>query len=632
MTIGIPHPVRKCVLLALAMCSAVVAAEPALSNVSVFTKLAGKVDDVGRGGARAARGIDDVAANALRASTNKPGMSNASVLVADGNDVKLVVKTESTTVITPVKSASEVSHTLTQTGISAILVPEEMLSKVRHLLPSLPEAYSIRLVRKDSTIVPVKQLPSGRLLAQLGDDKLFMEFHSLHDLDTFQDVARLRLARTQLEVVSLFDPREIDVVRLLDRTAGDSHRAVKPTEVPTLATELAAGSSDKLTVLVGHIEETALVMRGTQGEMLARVSIAEFEHAMAQAGKNVLVLGCESACAASSGYLSPVNVTDVAQALSVVRFGGTYGELLSGLAKASPDGLVVTASFLNDARFFVEARATMAQTARSNQIAFNRVRVAAAVPNAWMKPVAATFQGAWEVLQILGIIWLVGLINSVFLVKNTWRAWQDRSTREGNSYAGPIRRRLVRIISVGAFLLWFPYMVAAELAYLLVMILVATLTIVLGVSQWPSATPWIVLAAVIGYALALFAWGRLLHSRPWVEAAYGLEPFMPLFSGWRDYVSLYFWAVGLPLLIATIIIELAAHKSPSAEWMVALEAIPLSIVSFVLLLRACRQSGIGPYDLPIAAVTCLYQWLRWSRRPQGWKPVWLRFAEGWRGQ
>ncbi|MBI2736959.1 MAG: hypothetical protein HYX38_10490 [Rhodospirillales bacterium] len=629
MAFSIRSPIWACLAFALAAC--LVAVAPQTAQANVLTKLLGGIDDVGRAGARgAARTAEEAALAAARAARMR-GAPGASVLMAEGETLKLVVRTETETITKTVRSASDVTNALAQSGITAIYVPEEFLSQVRPLLMSMPDAKNVRLLRKDSTAVRIEHSQTGRLLAQVDDGNLFVELHSVRDLDTYSAVAHTRVARSQVDVYSLFDPREIDVVRYLDRGAGDAHRAVKPGDASTLANDIARRSSDKLVVIVGHIEETSLVMRGTQGEALARLSISELESSVAGVGKNVLVLGCESACVASSGYLSPVNVKAVAEALSVVRFGGTHGELLAALAKASPDGLVVTASFLNDARLFVAARAKAEKGALANQAIFNRVRVAAAVPGAWMKPVSATLLGFLSVLEILGIIWLFGLFNCVFQLKTTWRAWNDQSTEAGDSYASPLRQGLIRTRKLAVFLLVFPYLAAAEVSYLLSVAGIAAGSIViLALGAGDATGTGFALSTVASYALVLFAWRKALQARPLLATVVGPQPLVPLLKGWRDYLTLYAATIGLPLILAASVIQSVTLESNWPQWAMMLEAIPISIVAFVLLLRACRQSGIGPYELPIAAAVCLYQWLRWSRKPKTLKPIWLACSEAWR--
>src|SRR5215207_6194906 len=444
-----------CLSLLLALDSAIVAPKPAQANI--LTKLLERLDGAGRAGGRAARSADDLAAEALRAQLELTGTAAVSVLMADGQTLKLVMRTRNETLTKSVQTASEVTAALTQVGISAIYIPEEFLARVQPLLESMQDVKELRLLRKDSTTVKLEKSQSGWLLARLNESNLFVDLHSIQALDTFAAIAGTRVSRSQVDVYSLFDPREIDVVRYLDRGAGDAHHAVKPHEVPALATSIASRSPEKLALVVGHIEATSLVMRGTRGEVLARVPIGELESSMARAGKNVLVLGCESACVASGGYLSAVSVKAVAEALSVVRFGGTHGELLTALAKASPDGLVVTSSFLDDARLFVAARAKAEEKAQHNQAVFNRVRMAAAVTARSTNLLETTLHGFLLALQIIAFVWLVGFLNCVFQLKGHWHSWNDRSARAGDSHAGPLKRRIVKMKNVGVSLLVFPY-------------------------------------------------------------------------------------------------------------------------------------------------------------------------------
>jgi hypothetical protein len=628
------HPlICTCLALLLAVDPALVAPKPVQANI--LTKLLEGLDGAGRAGGRAARSADELLAAAVRAQMELPGTAGVSVLMADGQTLKLVIHTPNETLTKGVRTAGEVTDTLTQVGISVIYIPEEFLARVQSLLASMQDVKELRLLRKDSTIIKLEKSQAGRLLARLNESNLFVDLHSIQALDTFAAIAGTRVSRSQVDVYSLFDPREIDVVRYLDRGAGDAHHALKPQEVPALATSIASRSADKLTLVVGHIEATSLVMRGTRGEVLARFPIDELESSMARVGRNVLILGCESGCVASGGYLSAVNVKALAEALSVVRFGGTHGELLTALAKASPDGLVVTSSFLDDARLFVAARAKAEETAQHNQAVFNRVRMAAAVPSASTNPLATTLYGFLLVLQIVGLIWLVGFLNCVFQLKVHWRSWNDRSAGVGNGYAGPFKRRVMEMRNLGVFLLVFPYMVAAEVAYQMVLLgtlagPIVMLVLAFGHPQESTAL-WLALAGLVGYALLVLSWRRRLRARPLAIAVHA-DPSLPMLGTWRDYLALYAWTIGLPLILAVGVTALIAARPPLFGLLVALQAVPLAAVAFVLLVRTCRQAGIGPYELPIAAAVCLYQWLRWSRNPQRLKLMWVAFVEAWRDQ
>ena len=607
----------------LAICAALLSPLPA--SADILTRLLRVGEEAGHAGAGAARSAEQLGAAALHAA-KQASAAGASVLISDGLVLRLVIRTENQTVTTAVQSAEDVTAALTQAGLSALYVAEEHLPQLRSLLTSMTDAKDVRLLRRDATAVPLELSQPGRLLAQVDEGRLFVELRSTADIDRFRELARLRVPRSQIDVYSLFDPREIDIVRQLDRGAGDVHHAVKPAETARLPTNLAAGASDRVAVVVGHIEGPSLVMRGTGGEKLASVAIAELEASMARAGRNVLVLGCESAGVAASGFLSPVNVGDLAEALSVLRHGGTHGELLSALAKASPEGLVVTDSLLGDFRLAIAARARADQVAEARQTTFNRFRVAAVIPGSWFNPVQA-------VLQTLVVIWFIGLLNSVFQLGTAWQSWKP--ARAGDSYASPLTRRLRHTRDVVVFMVVFPYLVAAEIAYLIALFFLAATPVAGAVFAPTDRRTWLAvaigLAVVAGYALVLFAWQGLLRARPPGVANSGREPYIRLLPSWRDYLALLAFTIGLPLALAALAILPVAGASTPVGWVMT-AAVPLSAVAFTLLLRACRDNDIGPYDLAIVAAIVLYRWLRRSRRQQALKPMWHAMAEAWREQ
>ena len=115
-----------------------------------------------------------------------------------------------------------------------------------------------------------------------------------------------------------------------------------------------------------------------------------------------------------------------------MRHGGTHGELLSALAKASPrtggDGLAGARLPAGHRR-----RARAHQVAEARQTTFNRFRVVAVIPGSSFNPVQA-------VLQTLVVISFIRLLDSGFQLGTA--SPSSKPARTGDSYASPLTRRL----------------------------------------------------------------------------------------------------------------------------------------------------------------------------------------------
>src|SRR4051794_17569079 len=107
MLFGARPLICTCLALLLALDSAVLALKPAQANV--LTKLLEGLDSAGRAGGYAARSADDLAAAALRAQLELTGTAGVSVLMADGQTLKLVMRTPNQTLTKSVRTASDVT-------------------------------------------------------------------------------------------------------------------------------------------------------------------------------------------------------------------------------------------------------------------------------------------------------------------------------------------------------------------------------------------------------------------------------------------------------------------------------------------------------------------------------------------
>ena len=183
---------------------------------------------------------------------NRCSAPGASVLIADGLVLRLVIRTETETVTTAVESAEDVTAALTLAGLSTLYVAEEHLPQLRSLLRHLDDGREGRAPaapRCDSR--PARAVAARPAASASQRGPLFVELRSTADIDRFRELARLRVPRSQIDVYSLFDPREINIMHRSTAARVTSTETVIPADAARLPANLGAGASDRVAVVVG---------------------------------------------------------------------------------------------------------------------------------------------------------------------------------------------------------------------------------------------------------------------------------------------------------------------------------------------------------------------------------------------
>ncbi|MGF7212530.1 hypothetical protein GGE65_007165 [Skermanella aerolata] len=562
------------------------AAVPSVARGDFFSILSRRVPEAIRPEAGGARSLDDLLTAARQAASGRRGVY---VLAPQSGQLRLVGTDIGGQVINVETTAANLSGVVASYTVVDLLIPEESLDDLRHLLPSIPENTRPQLLRRDGSAIPIEAASegvSGGLLARVGE-RVYLDLRSAPNLDVFAALARTRITRADVEVVSLFDPREIDTVRLLDQRVGDIHKALAPDAAPGWIANL-RGSPDRLLLVVGHVENGSFVMRGVGGEVLAQVELEKIVAAARDAGSGVVLLGCDTAGAMRSGFLSPVNVTAVADGLAVLRSGGTLGELLEALAKASPEGLVVTQALLDDVTAMLLARARNDKRAASHQLMLNGVRFALTPRGAWAVPLL-------NALKWVGMFWFFGFVSGIFFLPSGWKSWNDTFPGTGNSYAHPITRAARRTLRFMLFFAMFPFLVLINMAHLLVVIGTSTLPLTLFVVEVAEGrfVMEISLLAIINLA-AMIGGAALVRKGSWLST---------LRLGWRDVLAFAGYGVGLPTIVVALLYTALSVSGLLIIDILALLVVLLAIwfmMGFLVWIR--RHLGIRPYDLPWAAV------------------------------
>jgi hypothetical protein len=345
-----------------------------------------------------------------------------------------------------------------------VIIPEQYVKQARPQIHALWQDSKVFIMTSDGALLPVN-IPNGDKTGRLvvGVSKgVFLRMDEHTDLSVFLSILRQPASRADAKVVSFFDRHEVDIVHQLDVTVGDIHTALTPDRVDDWLTSLARWNH-QLVFFVGHVENDSFVMRGPDGIAKAQLPLSAVMAAAEKSHSRILLLGCNTAGNARTGYRSPVNVSGVTEALSVLRADSTYGELFGAIGQASPGGLTFDEGFARSGMIGVAARdpaIDVSDAPVAGGMALQIVRVELQMPRG-----VATFflvLVVWAILTLVGGVletlhrfWDSPLFLSVLLLflyaygwlkmrPNSWRRWNDVFPGTVDSYTGP----LVRIASI----------------------------------------------------------------------------------------------------------------------------------------------------------------------------------------
>ena len=496
------------------------------------------------------------------------------------------------------KPASVFLSTDSASGIATVferfdvILPEEYLDKLQHTTKLLPEGHRFKVLGQNGKLLNA-QIRSTETIVEHA--KGVYQRWSPGAIDALQAVASARIRRADVDVVSFFDQREVDIVRHLDRSVGDIHHALSPTAVEDWFAELAL-RRNRILIFIGHVEDQELIMRGIDGAVLARIRIDRIKEAANNSGSGLLLLGCETAQVRVTGFLSPVNVTAVADSLEAIKRGARFDELLSAVAQASPEGLLVTRALQNDMMQIVTARSAEALRAERRE---RGVRLAVVAMRKQPEPVWKT------VVATLVGLWLLGVILSVPQWKTVWVEWQDLFPGGKNTYASGLARFFRSALREGVFILLAPYAVIMfwllEILRIFSLFFLAFVSIYLGA----SVNPVLLCAFAI---IAVVIWVHRLRGYHYFRLR---TPVRHLADGF----SVFALSLGIPTLVVQGI-----------GWMLSLN-MDGSLVAFAAIgLSAClladrigqfhRQTKCRPWHIPLVFLYLGFFYIRSPKEMQ----------------
>lgn len=480
---------------------------------AIWPKVIGAISDASKAAAKATpspRALDAVLAGTAR------GRPMRSLHRADGN----IVSRDAAGKEVLVAAAAGGALTLTEEGAAILrtvelIIPEVELPSMEGFLKqasALGSHKPIRLVREDGSMgrVLVKQSNGQSLLLAEQYKGVFVQVASAH-ADELKWALQQPLHRTGIEVVSLFDEADADVLRALDDSVGNLHRPRAQASAQALADSI-RGQRQKSVFVVGHVEGDSFVVRDAAGVRKNSIPISELEDAAREADSTIFMLGCETGvCSVSSGPIVPVNALDLAAGLREAIRQQTVGDALSALSSNGGD-MLIRPDIVNPIRTVMHAE-QKADALESKAKVVVRVGMLARSRSEELAARIIPLIPSWIQFAYLG-----GLVLLVFSARQLWREWRAMRIPAPRFAYRPFTSLSVHGVRIGGLMLLMPF--ATVLCFF---ILVATwvLAIAFGILATPFAAA---VSAFFGWRLwrihreetADEAWLR----RFWIIAAF----------------------------------------------------------------------------------------------------------------
>ena len=142
--------------------------------------------------------------------------------------------------------------------------------------------------------------------------------------------------REQIRVAAMLAPTDVDSLSLMASAAGDRLLSAEALVDNALAHTLERMRGGVL-VVVGHVEDTAFVVRGAGGEKIRTLGFAELEGLAAAADVRIISAGCSSFCGgATAGFARQVTDAQMAEAIQAAFRAQTTGALLGAFGRHEP--------------------------------------------------------------------------------------------------------------------------------------------------------------------------------------------------------------------------------------------------------------------------------------------------------
>ncbi|KWT84316.1 MULTISPECIES: hypothetical protein [unclassified Variovorax] len=139
--------------------------------------------------------------------------------------------------------------------------------------------------------------------------------------------------RERMQVAAMFAPSDVDSLRLMASAAGDRLLSADALVESALAHTLERMRGGVL-VVVGHVEDTAFVLRGAGGETIRTLRFSELEDLAGASDVRIISAGCSSYCGgATAGFARQVTDVQMAEAIKGAFDADTTGALLGAFGK-----------------------------------------------------------------------------------------------------------------------------------------------------------------------------------------------------------------------------------------------------------------------------------------------------------
>lgn len=139
--------------------------------------------------------------------------------------------------------------------------------------------------------------------------------------------------RERMQVAAMFSPSDVDSLRLMASAAGDRLLSADALVESALAQTLERMRGGVL-VVVGHVEDTAFVLRGAGGETIRTLRFSALEDLAAASDVRIISAGCSSYCGgATAGFARQVTDAQMAEAIKVAFDADTTGALLGAFGQ-----------------------------------------------------------------------------------------------------------------------------------------------------------------------------------------------------------------------------------------------------------------------------------------------------------
>lgn len=489
-------------------------------------------------------------------------------------------------------------------SVGEMLIPE---SDLAHVSAWLPDDGTVRRFRVagESDSVTDGWASSNRGRARVAvrlSEHIEYDVTAGGKIEGARKLMEVPFTRGNLRVVSLFDDRDVDILRALDDAAGDTHRIVPDVSTDALA-NIAEEAKRGVVAIVGHVEDGAFVVRAPDGSIRSKVALADVENVLEAHEATGIFLGCATAAAGVTGLPHCVNALDVARGLNGTRSARTYGDVLDRIAESS-GGLVMESKFVDGALHGFDARRRRDLIDARLDRGWFAVRVTTSALSDVQFAATGTINArsllavVWR-MPALFVLWAIGMFVSVFVIRGEWRYFRDNFPVQASELSGSVRRAVVKAGRFLSFVVFTPMATGLELVLLL---FAAFFLLGLALEGWTNAM-WLALAGAVAQLVSA------KQDKGWFRTAW---------SEWRSEVMIG----GLGLFIGAVLFDRPILGGPDggpatrpSGWIEEAGILLASGLVMAGFIEVQRRWRVGVSLLPTyAVIRGVYSSARWLDR------------------